>query len=293
MRIDLQENGDPVDVEIDERVGVALRTSGVVTAVPSIAPGWWTIGPAGKVGVAQVADVELWIKPKLDIRRLFFLIGYATDQRIWRDEDLGLAEDVDLLTAIATAFARQADRATEQGLLQGYRVEEDALPVLRGRLRTTDQLSRRYGLAVPLEVRYDEYDVDIPENQLLRGAADVSAEGARDRPDDQATAAAPGPVDGRRHPRRSRPGAPPMATVAAQRPLPHGAAGWPSWCCGVGRSSRGRARSLVSGFLLDMAKVFEDFVTTALGSALSVREVTAARRIRWHLDEAREVTDEA
>lgn len=289
MRIDLTENGPPVDVLVGERVGVALRKSGIVTAAPALAAGWWTVGPAGKVGVAQVAGVEVWIAPKLNIRRLFFLIGYARDQKIWRDEDLGLHEDADLLSAIATAFARQADRATDQGLLQGYRVVEDALPVLRGRLRSSEQLSRRLGLAVPLEVRYDEYDVDIPENQLLRGAAEVLLKIPQI-----------GPVARLRLRRLVRS----MADVTPARRGRH----LPRW-----QASRLNARYhvalylaelvlrggsveqeagsvVVSGFVLDMAKVFEDFLTTALGSALSSNGGHCKAQDRWHLDEASEVT---
>lgn len=54
-------------------------------------------------------------------------------------------------------------------MLQGYRTVEEALPLLRGRLREADQLRQR--LAVPLEVRYDDYTVDIPENRILLTAA--------------------------------------------------------------------------------------------------------------------------
>ena len=156
MRLDLTENGDPVEVALSAATGTALRSSGLVTAVPSPDAGWWTVGPNGKVGVARVGPVEIWVAPKIAIRRLFFLLGYARDQRSWRDEDLALQEDVDLLTAIASAFVRQAEHATRQGLLQGYRVEETSSPVVRGRIRTADQLKRRFGMAVPLEIRYDE-----------------------------------------------------------------------------------------------------------------------------------------
>ena len=58
------------------------------------------------------------------------------------------------------------------GLLQGYRTEEGSQLVMRGRLRESEQLRRRAGMAVPLELRYDEYDVDIAENRILRAAAE-------------------------------------------------------------------------------------------------------------------------
>jgi 5-methylcytosine-specific restriction enzyme subunit McrC len=57
-------------------------------------------------------------------------------------------------------------------VLQGYRTVDDALPVVRGRIRTTDQMRHRYGVPLPVEVTYDDVTTDIPENQLLGAAAE-------------------------------------------------------------------------------------------------------------------------
>ncbi|BDO43814.1 restriction endonuclease [Cellulomonas sp. NTE-D12] len=285
MHIDLTENGDPIEVEIPAAVGILLRASGLVTAAPSLEPGWWTVGPAGKVGVARVGSLEIWVAPKLVIRRLFFLMGYARDLRAWRDEDLGLREDADLVTAIATAFARQADRATQQGLLQGYRVEETSSPVVRGKIRTADQVRHRYGIAVPVEIRYDEYGVDIPENQLLRGAAAVLLQlGGLD-------------LLTRKSLLRL------VRATADVTPLRRGVP-LPSW-----QPSRLNARyqlalhlaelvlrggsveqapgsTQISGFMLDMAALYEDFLTVALGMSLTRAGGICRPQDRWHLDEA-------
>jgi 5-methylcytosine-specific restriction enzyme subunit McrC len=289
MRIDLTENGDPVDVEIGERAGTALHNSGLVTATPALSPGWWTIGPAGKVGVAQVADIELWVKPKLDIRRLFFLIGYAADQKIWRDENLGLSEESDLLTAVTTAFARQADRATQQGLLQGYSVEEDALPVLRGRLRSAEQLSRRYGLPVPLEVRFDEYGVDIAENQLLRGAAQVLLKvpgvGGATRLRLRRLLRAMSDVTPARRGTRL-----PHWQPSRLNARYHIALRLAELVLRGGSVEQEAGAVLVNGFMLDMSKVFEDFLTVALGGALTAYEGHCRAQDPWYLDEADAIT---
>ena len=173
IRLELAENDQPRDVPLPPELGRLLSESGIVTAAPSISPGMWTIAPAGKVGVARLRDVEIWIRPKIDIARLVFLLGYARDPKGWRDAPVELAPAADLITAVAYAFVRQAEQALRQGVLQGYREREDALPVLRGRIRETAQLGRRFGLSVPLEVRYDEFTVDITENQLLRTATQV------------------------------------------------------------------------------------------------------------------------
>ncbi|GHG50460.1 McrBC 5-methylcytosine restriction system component [Flavimobilis marinus] len=283
-RLELREGGDPVEVPLDEKSGLALRASGLVTASPTVAAGWWTVGPTTKVGVARVGDVEIVVRPKVDIRRLMFLVGYARDGSLWREEDVQLDEHTDLLTAIAWAFARQAERATARGLLQGYRVEERSSPVLRGRIRTTDQLTRHHGLPLPLEIRYDEFDVDIPENQILRAATHrlLRLEHL--------------PHDVRPRLRRL------SRSLADVSPLPSGGA-IPRWsrsrlntryhvALGLGElvlrgSSVEQAAGAVriDGFMLDMAKLFEDFLTEALGAVLRDHGGSCRAQDLWHLDE--------
>ncbi len=56
-------------------------------------------------------------------------------------------------------------------MLRGYREVEEALPVVRGRIREAGQIRRRYGFPLPVEVRYDDYTVDIAENRPLLAAS--------------------------------------------------------------------------------------------------------------------------
>lgn len=50
------------------------------------------------------------------------------------------------------------------------RVEEDDLPVVRGRLLGDQQVPRRFGRVDRLICRFDEHEQDILENQLLVAA---------------------------------------------------------------------------------------------------------------------------
>ena len=59
-------------------------------------------------------------------------------------------------------------QAVRRGLLQGYRHEEEALHTVRGRIRFNDQINRRFGVPLPLEVAFDEFTEDIEENRLLK-----------------------------------------------------------------------------------------------------------------------------
>lgn len=266
--LELTELDPPSVVTADDDALAALTAAGVLTG-HRVAHGIWEIAPGTKVGVAQAGGLTVWIRPKVPIERILFLMGYARRPG-WRTDHVDLAVVEDLLPALAEAFAVQAETAVEQGLLQGYVEVDDQLTVLRGRLREQEQLRRRFGIAVPLLVRYDDHTVDIPENRLVRGATDLLL-------------GLPGVAPKVRARLRGL-----RQILAEVTPLTRGAR-LPAW-----QPSRLNQRyhvslwlaelllrdnSLdqapgtvrVSGFLVDMAKVFEDFLTVTLTRALEAR----------------------
>jgi 5-methylcytosine-specific restriction enzyme subunit McrC len=159
----------------DAPLATMLAGTGMVTATLGV-DGRLRLTAASTVGVLQLRagseTVELRVRPKLPIDRLFWMLSHARDDQGWRSEAADLQTVEDFVPALAVAFTAAASRALAPGVLQGYRVAEEALPTLRGRLREGDQLRARLGLAPPLEVRYDDYSVDIPENQILLAAND-------------------------------------------------------------------------------------------------------------------------
>ena len=126
--------------------------------------------PSSWVGAVNIGDRSVIVRTKIPVDRVMFLMTYALDPRHWRNEAIDLAPDADVLEAVALAFARRTQQAVHRGLLRGYRREEDALHTVRGQIRFADQVGRRYGLPLPIEVAYDEYTEDIKQNRLLRTA---------------------------------------------------------------------------------------------------------------------------
>jgi 5-methylcytosine-specific restriction enzyme subunit McrC len=267
--IGLTELGVPVSVELSADAGRLLAASGVVTAVPSAyQPGWWMVGPFRKVGVARVGDVVVRVTPKVPIARLLFLLGYSVHGPAWQASTVDLGDAPDLVAAVAQALWRQVSHAIGQGLLPGYVTVEESSPVLRGRLLESAQLARHHGVPLPLEIRHDEFTVDIPENQILRTACErmllvprVSAEtqvrlrrllrefgslvGSLDR-GDMIPGWQPTRLNTRYH------AALRLAELVLRATLVEHSAG----------------NVAVNGFLLDMPRLFEDFVTVALREAL-------------------------
>lgn len=79
----------------------------------------------------------------------------------------------DLADLICLLLAEEARSVIRRGVIRDYREVEDSVGVLRGRLRHRDQMARRYNQVQTLECRFDEYDADVADSQLL--AAGLSA----------------------------------------------------------------------------------------------------------------------
>jgi len=133
----------------------------------------WRLVPNSRIGVAIGPGWELRIRPRLAIPRLMFLLGYASDPNGWRELGPLFEVDQDLLGAIAHGFAAQAERVLARGPIRGYVTVNDECLTLRGHLRVNDQIARHPGLLIPLEVAYDDYLLDVPENRMIRGAAEL------------------------------------------------------------------------------------------------------------------------
>jgi 5-methylcytosine-specific restriction enzyme subunit McrC len=284
----LREYGEAVLVPLPTSVGLALQKNQFVDATLEPATGLWRLRAAGKVGALRLGDVEVHVEPKVDIERLVFLLTYAPGRISWDERSVAVAEATDLVAALAEVFARVAERALLQGLVQGYRTVEESLPVVRGRIREAEQIRHRFALPLPIEVRYDDFTPDTPENRLLRAAV-LRLKRIRGLP----------PAVRRRLAHldlRLADVTPPVRGVPLEpwRPTRLNQRYQPALRLAevVLRSSsfEPRADGLeIDGFVVDMAKVFEDFVCTALGDRLRGTGGRVRTQDHWHLDVGRQI----
>ncbi|CAL9640226.1 hypothetical protein SUDANB176_06326 [Streptomyces sp. enrichment culture] len=294
--VELVEHAPAVGVALPDDVGRALAALRIVDAAPDpYSPGRWSLRAGSKVGAVTVTvpghgdPLTLRIVPKVPISRLFFLLGYSLDPAdVWRDGEVDVAEDRDLLPALAHAVERQVDRALRQGLLQGYRVTEETSPVVRGRIREAEQIRRRFGATLPVEVVYDEFTTDIAENRILRAAVERLLR-------------LPGvPREVRRRLLHQRARLADVTVPVRGRPLPewrpsrlnaryHHALRLARAVLEDASPEHGPGGLRVEGFLFDMNRLFEDFVTVALREALRGSGHVARFQDPLHLDEARTI----
>jgi 5-methylcytosine-specific restriction enzyme subunit McrC len=245
--------------------------------------GDWRLLPCGKVGAVRIGDLDVQVRPKTDIAQLIFLLGYAADPG-FRPSDVEGISSGDLWPALTESVARQADRALGPGVLHGYESRDEALSLVRGRIRVGEQIARRPGMLLPLEVQYDDYGPDIPENQILRTALRHMAKvpglskesrGRLARLDSR--------LDG-------------VRVLQFREPLP-------TWRLSRVNSryvpalrlaeivlrnqsaESGQGGVAVASFVVSMPKVFEDFVTVALREALAGSPGETDGQYPGHLDE--------
>lgn len=137
------------------------------------------ISTSSWVGVARFSNLDIRVVPKLvgGELNLLRMIAYASGVEVLRrlpNLRSMPPSGEDLLQLVCLLLAEEAGWILRQGLLRDYRIAEDALRVLRGRLRVREQYLRRFGQLNLLECRFDEYDADIPENQLPSAALGVA-----------------------------------------------------------------------------------------------------------------------
>lgn len=159
----------PVALTLEQRDALLVHPAKIGCRPAHGADGLYYLRPCERVGVLGVPGLDVVVRPKLGIPRVLFLLRYALDLPELLNDQVGEGQ-ADLLEAVALLFDAALRRAFRRGVLQGYRVEEDGLLTLRGRLRVGEQIRAHQGRFPPVEVRFDEFGEDVLENRILKAA---------------------------------------------------------------------------------------------------------------------------
>ena len=289
--IDLDEyaRSEPHELSVNERDALrGVLPSLTIQPVPGT-DGAYHLTPGSLVGAVDIGSLSVIIRPKIGIPQLLSLVCYAMSKFRPQDELFDYPQHYGLPDVLALAFVSAARRAFPNGLLHGYRTEEEALNTVRGRIRFDEQVRRRFGVAPPVEVRYDEFTEDILANQLVKAAAYRLARMRLRFPAARSRLAWVADMVDSVSLMAFTPNAVPEVqfdrlnehyreVVSLSRLiLRHSAF----------ESGRGNVRA--SGFLVDMNAVFQEFVTEALRQALGVSSRQFRERPIPSLDEGNRV----
>ena len=275
-QIDLREyrTSEPVRLSVAERDALHEAVPSMTIQAVAGHSDLYSLRPESVIGALELGELSVAIEPKLDISRVIYLASYAMGAFDLRDERFDFATAPTLVEALALALTSAARRTFARGLLHGYRTEHDALRTVRGRIDLAEQLRRRFDVPVPVEVQYDEFTNDITANRLVKAAAQLLGRM-------------------RLHDRRSRDGlrwmAARLANVASvefsPREVPDIAfdrlnehyreiVSLSRLILHHQAFEQGRGDTRAAGFLIDMNKVFQGFLTRALRESLGVSSRT-------------------
>lgn len=230
----------------------------------------YRLKPGAIVGAVEAGNLSLLIQPKIDIPQLLSLACYAMAQFRPQENPFNFAEKAALPDALALSLNFMARRAFARGLLHGYQTREESLYTVRGRIRFDEQLRRRFNVPLPVAVRYSEFTADIPANQLVKAAAyRLGGSGLRSHQARSGLGWIVGILDNVSLTEFPANAVPEVefdrlnehyrgVVALARLILRHNAF----------QSHRGEVRA--AGFLMDLNKVFQEFVTVALRETLVV-----------------------
>lgn len=132
------------------------------------------------VGVVRFTEFEVRIVPKLVgdnlgvLQMLEYSSGLGALARLESARTLASARDGNLVDLLALLLAEGSIGIAKRGILQDYVLHEEALKRVRGRLLPYEQAVRQYGQIKELECRFDELETNIVENQLLVAALAIA-----------------------------------------------------------------------------------------------------------------------
>jgi 5-methylcytosine-specific restriction enzyme subunit McrC len=139
--------------------------------------GQYDVTPTGNlVGYVRRGDTSMVIHPsKCSAELVIFMMGYTDNPKFLGSDQVDFENSEDLLEAFISVFVRRTMSAINRGLYRTYRTIDDELSVIRGRVRLSDQITRKFRVVPPISVSYDEYTVDNTENRLIRAAVEISS----------------------------------------------------------------------------------------------------------------------
>ncbi len=183
--IELVEYGSTT-VRLSASVARRLNTvgRGAVAVALTDEPGLYSLTAQNMVGTLVVDDLRILIRPKIRPENLFLLLEVGLPPKAWRQESFDYTTSADLLPSIIAFFARTLANTLARGLLRSYRPEEERLIALRGRIDVASQF-RQAGAPLPVACRYEEYTPDIFENSYVKAAARLAVRVPRVKAEDR------------------------------------------------------------------------------------------------------------
>ena len=171
-KFSLSEYEERIVEVLDSEIAKKIQRTGIVELSRKVS-GEFVIKADSKIGFIAVQEVQVNVVPRFPIYNIFYFLGLLEELKL-DSEKVKIAESEDFLTVLFQSFIQSVALATRTGLISGYVNREDSLQVLKGRIDFSRQFKRSPGSYFPFEVSFDDFIEDIAENQILKKALRIS-----------------------------------------------------------------------------------------------------------------------
>ena len=168
----LSEYEEQIVAVLDAEIAQKIQRTGLVELSRKVS-GEFVIKADSKIGFISVQGVQVNVAPRFPIYNIFYFLGLLGELKL-DAEKVQIAESNDFLTVLFQSFIHSVASATRKGLISGYVNREESLQVLKGRIDFSRQFKKHPESYLPFEVAFDDFVEDVPENQILKMALHIS-----------------------------------------------------------------------------------------------------------------------
>jgi 5-methylcytosine-specific restriction enzyme subunit McrC len=132
----------------------------------------YLVNPTSYVGHFELPSGRIVVvEPKIDAANVFRMLGYVfaeEHRRIFQWEDVAYASERLLFEPLVDRFNELVSARTKRGLVQDYIRREENLGVFRGAPNLKLHVQQNLGRGDRVHCRFFEQTVDIPDNRLVK-----------------------------------------------------------------------------------------------------------------------------
>jgi 5-methylcytosine-specific restriction enzyme subunit McrC len=162
------------DVRCLERLRFQVTLAEMSTANDADASVACFVNPTSWVGHFELPSGRIVIvEPKIDAANVFRMLGYVfTDKHrsVLRSEDVQYDSERLLFEPLVERFNELVSNRVKRGLVQDYIRREDNLGVFRGALNIKTHIQQNSGRENRVHCRFFEQTVDVSDNRLVKAA---------------------------------------------------------------------------------------------------------------------------
>lgn len=126
-----------------------------------------------KIGLVSIDKFNIEIRPKVNIANVLQLLDPELKALELFDTQPSAEFQKDWTYALVEIFILQLERALIRGPILGYKTVNDSIQTIRGRIDFQSMAKRDIRTSTNLDVVFDDFVIDIAENQYLKTAIEV------------------------------------------------------------------------------------------------------------------------